>query len=314
MALHEFISQIGHAYATYGAVTGSRLTASKVTERVLAQVGTRFNYGFRPLDHDWDVMIILDACRFDLFQEFAPEHPVYEQFDSVSSKYSCASTSREWFEKGFGSAHDDEVSDVHYVTQNPFLARVDLERFHHVERLWNVEGQAETGRLTPSTVTDVALDAYESTEADRFIVHYLPPHAPFLHCEGKYDLGEKSWGGESHDVWFGLQVNEFDEDEIWEDYGQNLLTVLDEVSRLRKCVSGDIVVSADHANGIGEFGQYGHPGYVPLPAIKQVPWAEMTGEGQDYDTTDLQTVEFEHETEDQVQKRLQSLGYLKPHE
>lgn len=309
MGLDEFTSQIGHAYSTYGALTGSRLTVSKVTERVLAQIGLRVNYGFRPLDHDWDVMVILDACRADLFHEFAPEHPVYGTFDNVSSKYSCASTSREWFKKGFGSEVD--VSDVHYVTQNPFLPeKTDSNRFHDVEPLWNVDSENESGRLEPSVVTDIALDAYESTSADRFVVHYLPPHAPFLHCEGKYDLGETSWGGDSHDVWFGLQINEFDKEEVWEDYGRNLLTVLDEVQRLSKYVSGDIVVTADHANGIGEFGQYGHPGYVPVPAIKRVPWVEMIGKEQEYDTRELQTIEAEEETEDQVQKRLESLGYV----
>lgn len=310
MGLDEFASQISHAYSTYGAITGSRLAASKVTERVLAQMGSRFNYGFRPLDYDWDVMIILDACRFDLFREFAPEHSVYERFNSVSSKFSCASTSREWFKKGFVSAPNNDVSNVHYVTQNPFLPKADIDRFHDVERLWDVEGEDPSGRLPPSTVTDVALDAYDSTEADQFVVHYLPPHAPFLHCEGKYNLGEKSWGGESHDVWFGLQVGEFDEGEVWSDYGRNLLTVLDEVQRLTKYISGDVIVTADHANGMGELGQYGHPGYVPLPGIKRVPWAKMTGEGQDYDAGDRKVVELEHEDGDQVQKRLESLGYV----
>jgi len=307
MGISEFKSQINHAYSTYGALTGSRLAASKLVERLLAQTGSRINYGTRPLDHDWDVMIILDACRADLFREFAPEHPVYESFDRVSSKYSCASTSREWFKKGFGSGVD--VSDVHYVTQNPFLSRkTDPDRFHDVEPLYEVESESESRRLAPSVVTDVALNAYKSSNAGRFVVHYLPPHAPFLHCEGKYDLGEKSWGGESHDVWFGLQINEFDKEEVWKDYGQSLLTILDEVQRLSNHVSGDIVVTADHANGIGEFGQYGHPGYVPVPAIKRVPWVEMVGKGQEYDTQELQTIDVEEETEDQVQKRLESLG------
>ncbi|WP_197052403.1 hypothetical protein [Halobellus rufus] len=179
-----------------------------------------------------------------------------------------------------------------------------------MERLWEVEVEDESGRLAPSTVTDIALDAYNSSGADRFVVHYLPPHAPFIHCEKKYDLGEKSWGGESHDVWFGLQIGEFDEAEVWEDYGQNLLTVLDEVERLAKYVDGDIVVTANHANGMGELGQYGHPGYVPIPAVKKVPWARMAGEGQKYDIEHLQSVESSGGSKDIVEKRLESLGYV----
>lgn len=309
MGLAELASQISHAYSTFGFATGNRLAVSKVTERVLAQIGMRFNYGQRPLDHDWDVMVILDACRFDLFQEFAPKHPVYERLDSVSSEYSCASTSREWFKKGFESATADEVANVCYVTQNPFLAEANPERFCDVDGVGDVKVKDESGRLPPSRVTDAALRAYSSTEANRLIVHYLPPHAPFRHCEGKYDLGEKSWGGETHDVWFGLQVGEFDESEVWQDYGENLLTALDEVQRLIKHVSGDIIITADHANGLGEFGQYGHPGYVPLPAIKRVPWAKATGGGQDYDAEKFQTATSDRDADGQVQKRLRSLGY-----
>lgn len=310
MALNEFTSQIRHAYSTYGVATGSRLTLQKGVERILARAGSKINYGFRPLDQDWDVMVVLDACRFDLFQEFAQKHPIYKRFDTVSSKFSCASTSREWFQKGFGSTSTDDVSDVHYVTQNPYLSKLDLSRFHAVEQLWEVKGKNASGSLKPSTVTDIALRVYDSTEADRFIVHYLPPHAPFLHCIGKYDLKNKSWGGASHDVWFGLQVNEFDEDEVWRDYGQNLLIVLDEVQRLAKHLSGNIVVTADHANAMGELGVYGHPGYVPLPAVKKVPWAEITGDGQEYDIEELQTLDSVAKDQDGIQSRLEALGYV----
>ena len=101
--------------------------------------------------------------------------------------------------------------------------------------------------LTPETVTNISLQAYHDSSAERFILHYLPPHAPFLHCTEKYSLKNKSWGGESHDVWFGLQVGEFDEEDVWQDYGENRRTILDEVERMIQHVSGDVVITADHA-------------------------------------------------------------------
>lgn len=311
MALREFKEQAKHAFSNYGMITGSRLTTAKIVERVSARLGSRINYGFRPLEYDWDVMIILDACRADLFEEFAPQHPVFERFESVSAKYSCASTSREWFEKGFGSATSSEVADVHYVSENPYLSRLDLERFHDVDRLWELRANTDSGTLDPSVVTAQALRSYNKTGADRFVVHYIPPHAPFLHCSEKYTLQDKSWGGETHDVWFGLQVGEFDYEEVWKDYGKNLLRVLDEVERLVKHVSGSVVITADHANAIGEFGQYGHPGYVPVPALKRVPWVRLTGEGIPYDPDESSTEELEMgDSDEMVKDRLESLGYL----
>jgi len=311
MTLREFKAQAKHALSNYGTITGTRLITSKIVERVLARGGTQLNYGSRPLDSDWDVMIILDACRADLFEEFAPQHPVSERFDKVSRKYSCASTSREWFEKGFGSASSSDVADVHYVSENPHLSRLDLDRFHGVDRLWELRANTDSGTLDPSVVTEQALYSYHETDADRFVVHYIPPHAPFLHCLEKYNLEDKSWGGGSHDVWFGLQLGEFDREEVWHDYGKNLFRVLDEVERLVKHVSGSVVITADHANAMGEFGQYGHPGYVPVPALKRVPWVRLTGEGEPYNPEELVLEEPESgDTDEMVKDRLESLGYL----
>ncbi len=311
MALSEFKTQATHAFSNYGMITGSRLTTAKIVERVLARAGSRLNYGFRPLEYDWDVMIILDACRTDLFEEFAPQHPVSERFKEVSAKYSCASTSREWFEKGFGSAPSSKVSGVHYVSENPHLSRLDLERFHDVDRLWELRADTDSGTLDPSVVTEQALRSYHETNADRFVVHYIPPHAPFLHCIEKYKMEDKSWGGGSHDVWFGLQLGEFDHEEVWQDYGKNLLRVLDEVERLVKHVSGSVVITADHANAVGEFGQYGHPGYVPVPALKRVPWVRLTGEETPYDSDKLSSKEPEMgNSNEMVKERLESLGYV----
>lgn len=306
MIFGEYISQIRDSYSTYGAVTGSHLAASKTVERLLTHVGSKLNYGSKPLEHEWDVMIILDACRADLFQEYAPRHDIYERFETVSSTYSCASTSHEWFEKGFGPEVGD-ISDVHYVTQNPHLARLDCTRFNAVEPLWTVKGDDTTGLVDPQIVTNVALEAYARSEADRFIVHYMPPHAPFLHCPDRYRSPDRPWGD---DVWFGLQIGRFDKREVWNDYGRNLLRALDEVQRLIRHVSGDVVVTADHANGIGELGIYGHPEYVPVPAVKAVPWAKATGLGIDYDASDLPNVASLAEADIGVEGRMEALGYL----
>jgi len=310
MAIVDFLSQVKNVVSIHGYKTGSRISAEKVVERFLTQVGSRMNYGFRPLDHDWDVMILLDACRADLFEEFAPQHSLYDQFDTVSSKYSCASTSREWFDKGFGDVSIEERSDVHYVSENPFLSRLELTEFYQVERLWELRAKTGSGTLDPSVVTDQALNVYQNSTAGRFVVHYIPPHAPFFHCVDKYSLAETAWGGESHAVWYGLQTGEFDQDEVWEDYGQNLLTVLDEVERLVEHVSGSVVITADHANAMGEFGVYGHPGYVPVPALKQVPWVRLAGNEVPYEINDLQAAEPEpDDSSESVEKRLEALGY-----
>ena len=310
MGWGEFASQCRGALSNYGLLTGSRLIVQKAVERVLSRVGRHLNYGLRPLDTEWDVLIVLDACRADLFEEFAPQHSVFEQFHDISSRHSCASTSREWFAKGFGSADDDEVATVHYVSENPYVTNLDLDRFYDVERLWEAVPDSDTGVVQPSVVTAGALNAYDKSEADRFVVHYMPPHAPFLHCPRKYDLDNKAWGGDSHDTWFGLNEGRFDLEEVWEDYGQNLLAVLDEVEKLITHVDGKVIVTADHGNAVGEFGVYGHPEYVPLPSLKRVPWVEAEGQGVAYDTTKFDTPNVNSDPDDAVTEKLEALGYI----
>jgi hypothetical protein len=137
----------------------------------------------------------------------------------------------------------------------------------------------------------------------------MQPHAPFLNSLGKYDSINKNKGeGNSQNVWSGLQQGKYTKEEIWSDYGQNLRMVLDEVKRLVNNIDGSVVISADHGNAIGEFGIYGHPGYVPVPALKRVPWVRL-------DAADNWTVEPENPikpglSNTQVEEHLQDLGYI----
>jgi hypothetical protein len=274
----------------------------------LAVLGRRVNYGLNVFDREWDVLIVLDACRYDLFEEFAPEHPVYDRFDSVEPVYSCASATPEWIPKTFNQDHDDLVSRTHYVSGTGYSTKIEPGRVHAVDEVWGYAVDPESKVTRPEAVTNAAIRAYRESDAERFIFHYLPPHAPFLHCPGKYDsIGDGAGGTQT--VWNGLQDGRFDADEVWEDYGRNLGPGLDEVETVLDNVSGKVVVTADHGNALGEWGIYGHPNYVPVPAIKRVPWAEATGAGRDeYEVKDDDEVATGLGEQD-LDEHLRALGY-----
>lgn len=105
-------------------------------------------------------------------------------------------------------------------------------------------------------------------------------------------------------------MGEYDGREVWEDYGENLLTILDQAETVIRNVAGDVVVTSDHGNVMGGWGVYGHPEYVPLPIIKRVPWAEATGENLDeYEVLGVEKICTglgEHDLRD----NLQALGYV----
>jgi len=271
---------------SYGVLDRTRRFAAELPDTprgfykmALAVTGRRLNYGLNIFERDWDVLVVLDACRYDLFQEFAPRHSVYDRFDSVEPIYSCGSATPEWLPKTFNDGFDDLVSRTHYVSCTGYSTLVDEERLHQLNGVWSYAVDPEYGCTRPEAVTNAAIRAYRESDADRFVFHYLPPHAPFLHCPGRYD----STGGEegnTQNVWRGLQSGRFDRGAVWEDYGKNLMPGLEEVETILEEVSGTVVVTSDHGNLLGEWGLYGHPSYVPLPLLKRVPWAEAEGEGR----------------------------------
>lgn len=291
-------------------IRGAWRNPYKGYERGLQEIGKRLNYGVEFYDREWDVLIILDACRYDLFEEFAPRHQIYQQFDSVEPFYSCASSTKEWLRHTFDQGPDDLVSDTHYVTCTGFSEKLRQERLAGIDEVWRYAVDPSYGCTRPEAVTDAAIDAFRHSDASRLVVHYVQPHAPFLHCAGKYDSTGDGGKGGTQNVWRGLRAGKYDKEEVWEDYGQNLLTVLDEAHTVLRNVSGKVIVTSDHGNAMGEWGIYGHPEFAPLPIIKRVPWAEATGLGlNEYDVRgveDISTGLGEHDLRD----NLQALGYV----
>ena len=70
------------------------------------------------MDLDWDVLILLDACRFDSF----------EKINKIKGKlkpiYSPASTSGEWLKKAFTKKYDNLI----YISSCPIGIR-HVKRF-----------------------------------------------------------------------------------------------------------------------------------------------------------------------------------------
>jgi hypothetical protein len=78
------------------------------------------------MDTDWDVIIILDGCRYDLFKK------VNSMAGSLNSIISPASCTRKWLNKNFPKEYQDTV----LVSANPQTQIHNIEeKFHHCERL-----------------------------------------------------------------------------------------------------------------------------------------------------------------------------------
>jgi hypothetical protein len=270
------------------------------------ELGKRVNYGRRPYDHDWDILIILDACRWDLWQEYAAKHTVTTMFQSEEPVYSCGSSSDEWLLKTFDEVDNEETAETVYVTANPYTHLLNLNRFHHVEEVWKYARDPKSGTVFPEAVTNEAIRAYRENPQKRHVIHYFQPHAPFLHCLDRYVSGV-----DNQAVWDGVETGKFDRQEVFKDYGQNLQTVLDDVEKIINDVNGTVAVTSDHGNLIGEWGLYGHPSWVPLPALKRVPWAVAEGDGaNEYKLKKKDEIRTIETKEPSIKEHLRQLGYM----
>ena len=272
--------------------------------------GERVNYGDGPYDREWDVLIVLDACRYDLFEQVVPHHPISESIEHLEPIYSHASTSEEWMAKSFTDGPPEDVADTYYISGNGWSKHLDPTMFAGIENVAEYGIDSEYSIVPSDPVTDAAIDCYRNSDAERYIIHYIPPHAPFYHCAGKYSSTRDEAGG-SQNVWNGLRRGEYDRNEVWADYGKHLLNVLDHVSVIIENVSGHVAITADHGNALGEFGVYGHPGYCLVPSVKRVPWATATGEGKEtYTIRGVRENATDTMDEGEIDEHLRDLGYI----
>ena len=277
-------------------------------------VDKAYNPG-RPIwDGDWDVLVVLDACRVDLMRELAGEYAFVGDAENVEARWSVASKSSDWLRRTFAADHAEDVRRTAYVTGNPFTAKVDLPVDPAtVDEVWTYAWDDDLRTIPARALTDRAIATWRdrSDEVDRMVVHYMQPHAPFVDRPDLGDYGTPGDFGEGlGNVWEGIG-DDISLDEAWSLYRDNLRYALDDVAILLDNLDADrVVLTADHGNGVGEFGVYGHPADLLVPAVRRVPWVETTArDAGDHDPGTWRESTGDAATDDDVQDRLRALGY-----
>jgi hypothetical protein len=265
------------------------------------------------LDADWDVLVVLDACRADLFAEVATGSDYDFLPAEPGSRTSPASSSVEWLETVFGGADDDALADLAYVTGNPYSAsKIDHDRFHTVDEVWRYAWDDDLGTIPPRPVTDAAVRTGRETTADRMVVHYMQPHFPSVLEREQRSEGVEldEFGDDEMSVWDDLRFGHRSEADAWQTYRENLEYVFDDLDLLFKNLDAErVVVTADHGNAFGEHHVYGHPGGVDLPVLRKVPWCETTATDTRNHDPDAAGHDDTGESGDVIEERLEDLGY-----
>jgi hypothetical protein len=269
---------------------------------------------------DWDNVVLLDACRFDLFEEVISEDPLP---GTLSKRQSIQSGTPGYLAENFSGG---EYHDIVYVTANPYVnTELADDTFHAVDSVWQDSWDDDLGTVRPEVVRDRALDAAETYPDKRLIVHFNQPHIPFIgekqiESRGMNGIRETALGNQGPDPatrrrtpFEQLGAGEVTYDEVWSAYRSNLEAAWDAVATLLESLLGLTAVTSDHGNAMGErawpfpIRVYGHPLGILIPALTEVPWHTHQN-GDRKSITAEQPTESISVTED-TEERLRMLGY-----
>lgn len=271
-----------------------------------------YGEGIDIMNEDWDNLIILDACRYDYFED---ECDIQGE---LSEKLSQGSYSFEFME---GNFINQKLHDTVYVTSNPHSPKLSKDIFHDMRFILD-------SYTSPQKVIDEALNAYEDYPEKRLIVHLMPPHRPHLgptadSIQNEYNL--KDWNNvdkrekpttetSGRSIWNLAIHNEISTETLRKSYRENLNIGLEYAKQLNDNIDGKTVITSDHGELLGERAaplthrRYGHPHEVNCRTLRIVPWFEIESQNRRKAIAEP-PVEQDDIDNDMVDDRLTALGY-----
>lgn len=274
-------------------------------------------------EKEWELLIILDGCRRDTMEEVSDEYSFLP--DSIPSITSVGGGSPDWLANTFSEQWLEEVRQTGYITGNPHTRRVlsgqmeglfaeiggpedRLSDFDYFAPLWETHWDNKLGTVPARAVSDHLIQRYRSQPSRRTIAHYMQPHFPSVPDpigDGMDLSNEAHWNSE--DVWTLLQEGVITKEEAYTSYVANLRYVLDDIELVLSNLDSErVVITADHGNAFGEWGEYSH-GKPYLGVVRTVPWIETSAQDKEEYTPKVEeTTRGESQS---VEEKLRALGY-----
>lgn len=257
---------------------------------------------------EWDNLVILDACRYDIFEAYNP-------FDEpVQKVQSNASHTTDFLDRNLTGNQSDTV----YITASPQVTKYE-SRFHDVIHVWQDKWDSELRTVLPQSVTEASINTIGKYNDKKIVIHYMQPHYPFIGPTGReLDIHATFTGGlreRKHlSIWEMLSSGKVAELDVKKAYKENLEIVLEEVMNLNRHLDGKTIITSDHGNLFGErvsplpIKLYGHPSNIPAENLISVPLVELPyDERRIIKGGDSIEGKYDH---DEAESRLKDLGYI----
>ncbi len=235
---------------------------------------------------DWKFLIILDACRPDIFLKVTKKLKLKGNFKTILSK---GPTTGSFVKNSIGNR---KMKDVVYINANPsvnkILDELTPKNFHAFYNLWLTHWDDNLKTVHPKHVIKETLKIIPKHKNKRFIIHFLQPHMPFLTLKRFRKLSMIAKFKRHFLYHSGLFTVCGDplypfmtKNQIIYHYTKSLEITLSLIKskllpKLKKL--GKVVITSDHSELFGErflfFKIYGHVD-VPSPKLRRVPWFEV---------------------------------------
>lgn len=241
---------------------------------------------------EWDILIVLDATRWDVWEEMIGTG------EPVTSPASCT---KAWVAR---LLYQTDMSDVDCITANPEVTRRALrDSFQSRDDIWErgweyVDG---LGTVPPETVTKAVESKHVVGPSNPIYAHYAQPHGPYPKHDppipvmrnnpdaSDVDLDDDELPAEiimnpreilaDPESWLTVEM-------LRDAYRSNLMWAVEAIQPLLD-LDATVVVTSDHGEILGETisgekpdGEmvthecfYGHPCGLDHPTLRTVPLA-----------------------------------------
>lgn len=287
----------------------------------------------KPLIHqfintDEFALIVLDACRYDVFDD------AYVNY--ISGELNKVWASGRWTAQYCKRTYTEKYQ-FKYITSIPVfsdfyfeLRDMDFRPSNHIQNIvhmWDHEWDASLGTTPPEEITDEALRHANSHEPTRIVAHYAQPHVPYIGDEtidawssnkistdntSLRDLFTQDAKRPTYAVLDKIRSGQVDDSQLKRAYRSNVDYVMQEVLRLVQRVNCPVVITADHGEHLGENGLYLHENDSTV--VRQIPWlvvnsSEIGTRSNEKDPGNAHVSGTYAKTEDEIKNHLRNLGY-----
>lgn len=269
--------------------------------------------GVDVFNEDWDNLIILDACRYDMLKN-RNDLP-----GKMEYRYSRGSTTSEFLQ---ANLEGKTLEDTVYVTANPqyYHHRTRISgRFHTSINIWKDEGWDETFKtVLPETTTEYAVKAAKEYPQKRLVIHYIQPHYPFTDPKVSFDKQQLHTTEDKRAFWNEIFLGNLDvsQETVWDLYTRNLDRALQSVKTMLDDIVGKTIITADHGNMVGErsfpipIREWGHPRGIYTEPLVKVPWVVIDDDQRKTIISEAPEETASSVEDDVVRHRLEDLGYV----